>query len=171
MSIYAGADMSIRTFWQHWRRRHRPLRGGGVSTPFGGFTLPLRGASERDRVLDLLDQMEEKKVLYAHYDAEYEGYVNDAVLLVRGFLTGALRQLGRRAAARPLVRNMRDACNRYLVAAPDPVYEPFTQLRPEFRQALKELRESFRISLLALAAEYRLPEAKAFAQRIELSGT
>ncbi len=150
------------------KRRRRPRTGGGISTPLGGFTRPQGGDSEQEIVRRLVMEVAGKRVLTEILFDEFEGEVNRSVLRFRDLLTDYLKLLRRRKTpAYHLLTHLREQCNRYLSVARDPIDQPFTRLRPHFEQALRELRESFRVALLSLAVEYDLREAQELARRIE----
>ena len=103
-----------------------------------------------------------------HLDAEYEGFINQSVIERRETLTKALSGLSQNSSAYRCVVRMRAACNTYLDRAHDPITEPFTHLRPHFREALVDLRRAFVAELRRLSDELKLPSASELADRIPL---
>lgn len=152
--------------WRQRRRRaHKPVEGGGLSSPVGGISRPKRLKSQKEHLEDVVSQLGKHSALYRAYDAEGESYVNHSIIELRDRLDQWLLLFDKGTPARVHLETFRDRCSDYLRAAPEPQgYQP---LRPEFAAALKGLREHVRISLLTLASEYNLPEAKTFADRIE----
>jgi hypothetical protein len=108
-----------------------------------------------------------REVLSAQLDAEYEGHVNQSVVNHhRNWLDDAMVALPVGSGSYASFSAMREACNEYLRATPDPIAEPFTHLRPHFRKALQRLRAEFRLDLSNLAHALDLDEARAVARRI-----
>src|ERR1700759_5047471 len=99
---------------------------GAVS--LGGFEIPVIGgglswnkaADEKQIVRQLLIRLAERRVFSQIYEAEYEAYTSESVLVVRSLLTDAAVQLTPGSEASRLVIVLRDACNRYLTLTPDP---------------------------------------------------
>jgi hypothetical protein len=90
--------------------------------------------------------------------------VNASVIEIRAWLTAALTRLRSGSEASRLVAHLRDACNQFLMMSgrPEPGLMP-----PGPRQALEDLRESFRVTLTYFGTEGKLPEALALAQAVE----
>lgn len=161
----ASQLMAVRRLWQRQKFRGRRYEGGGVSFPWFGFQLPVRGTTPHERLLDLIDQLETKRALSTTYDSEYEELVSMSIGEVRDFIAAAASQFRRDAPRlRTLLLHLRDECNRYLTKAPERTHD---LLRAEYRTALHELRESFRVTLAAIGKEFDVPEASEFAKRIE----
>jgi hypothetical protein len=147
------------------KRKHKPVTGGGLSAFGFGFERPTRSASQQDAVRAVLEELDSRRVLTNWWSEEGEGHVNSSVIWLRDTLTRALHTLDREDVGYKLVRLLRDSCNRFLTAVPDPGRD-FTPMRPKALVALKKLRESFRICLDQLAEEYDLPEARDLGNRI-----
>jgi hypothetical protein len=107
-----------------------------------------------------------REVLSRNLDNEYEGLVNDSVLKIRGWLDEALTALPEGSGSYASISAMREACNEYLRATPDPIRQGFTHLRPHFREALQRLRDSVRLELQNVAHALDLDEARTLARRI-----
>lgn len=151
------------------RRKMKPRTGGGASAFGFGIERPTAGESQQEIVKQLVIWLEGRRALSAVYEAGGEWYVNVSVLSIRDELDTALPELDDDDEAWMIVRNWRGRCNDYLTAVPDPS-QVSNGLRPKAARALKRIRESFRVGLVALAAGYDIPEARDLAGRIT-SGT
>lgn len=132
--------------------------GGGVSWQVE--------PSDVDVIREMVEEMSERRLLAANLDSEYEAFVNASVLEFRGRLTETLKKLSATTPPDESVARMRVACNDYLTAASDPISEPFTHLRPHFRDALLKLRSAIKVELALLGTELKLDSAQKLAAGI-----
>ena len=160
-------EQSMTDEMKRLRRKVKPREGGGASAFGFGLERPIAGKSQQEIVKELVVWLEGRRALSAMYEAEGEWYVNMSLLDIREELADILPSLDDSDEAWAIVRNWRDRCNDYLTAVPDPA-QVSNGLRPKAANALKRVRESFRIGLLTLAAEYDIPEARDLANRIAL---
>lgn len=141
-------------------RRVRRGRVKQFRTPVG----PLEFPESDQRVLrDLFIELKGKGVLSASFDHELEQLVMDSVAYIRTLLTSALKQLSGKDAS-TTIEGLRRGCMQFMNTTPPPVgYSP---LRPVYRQALLELRHTFRRHLQQLGEQRRFREAGELAQSI-----
>jgi hypothetical protein len=125
------------------------LIGGGL-----GWT---REPGEVEVMSDLFGTVGGLRVLSWPIEDEGEAYVNQSILKVRDELTSALKRLPRQASSTPSVRSMREACNSYLQAAPDP--DGYQPLRPHFERALRRWRETVYEDVKSIAYGLKLDDA------------
>ena len=138
-----------------------PVIGGGLS--WGG------GVKEKDVVRDLIVQLEGQRALHGLAESEREAQVNESILWIRDRLSEALVKLADGSEASGLVAHLRERCNDYLTAVPDPL-GPGHPLGPAAMEALKQLREAFRVTLAYLGREGGVDRAGSLAARIPEGG-
>lgn len=126
-----------------------PLVGGGL-----GFTTK---PGEYEVMHELFSDVGGLRVLSFPFEDEGEEYVNLSILNIRNALSTALKQLPKGSASAPNVRSMRDACNAYLQAAPDP--QGYQELRPHFEDALWRWRQTVYEDVKSIAYGLDLDEA------------
>ena len=129
----------------------------GFSTPFFGVSWE-PPKSERDVIRQLVNFLEDRRVLFNPFMLEVEWQVVDSVAEIRGHLTEALDELGENSPGIAPVKAMRAACRRFL-DEPHPDLPHIGQRwgHPDgngFFVALGELRATFGTHLAFLAAQY-----------------
>lgn len=179
-------SMGLRTYIRRWRRRHAPLQGGGASVLGFGVSLPTaQRRSEREVLRELVIRLAERRVTSDCSSIRVENpWIPESVLAIRRLLTDALAELPESSAAVVNVEAMRAACNKLLT-----VREAYSDVRlsksledeatasesddliedirrDPFLSGMIEFRETFRLQLTELAAEYELPRAREFSESI-----
>ncbi|HYC68890.1 DUF6650 family protein [Brevundimonas sp.] len=86
----------------------------GISTPLGGVQWADPGPSDRDRVRELLIELEDRRVLYNPDWLEVRSQVDESINEIRGICTEALKRFSPRDYATQALRVIRAACRRYL---------------------------------------------------------
>jgi hypothetical protein len=114
----------------------------------------------------LIIDMQGKRVFSTWLDAEYEGMVNDSIVEIRGMLSEGLKAMPEGSGSYASVSAMREACNEYLQATPDPIQQGLTHLRPHFRRALQRWRDTVKLELQSIAHALDLDEARTLARSI-----
>lgn len=142
-------------------RRHRipfsdvARRVTGISTPVFGISWT-PGEDKRDTVRQLVAFLEDRRVLYADYDAEYGPWVERSLLEMRGELTRILQICPDDEHLAEPIRAMRAACRRFLDEAgfPGAPRRSIHPYQPGWLVALGELRATFGLHLARLCAAY-----------------
>jgi hypothetical protein len=156
MGKRSDADLKWERPWPELTSISLPVVGGGISWS--------RRRGEKGVTRDLVIDLQPRRVLTQAAQINEE-WVNKSILSIRERLSEALKQLADGSPAFRLIAQLRDACNSYLTVASDP--RPGRgPLRPHVRDALDELRESFRVTLLFLGEKGDLGQATDLAREI-----
>jgi hypothetical protein len=134
----------------------------GLSTPLFGASWVIP-PSEREVAEELLDQLEDRRVLYNPSEAESPEYCARSVLQIRQYLTASLAKLKGDSLLSEHLKAMRAACRRFLdrmEADQGPDYEAARNWGHwryfEFLDALGQLRGVFGVHIAFIAARYEL---------------
>jgi hypothetical protein len=137
---------------------------GGSLFGFGA-SVSWDGKGQRRVVKDLVRDLEVRRALSSEIEYEHEEYLNASIIQIRDRIGEAVAELRRGSEAEVRLAVLRNACNEYLDATPNPT--AVMGIRPEFEQALQVLREKFRNGLLPFARGFRgVPEAAEMAMMI-----
>jgi len=149
-----------------WRRKR--ARPTGVTLPIvGGGLSWVSKTSEKEEIRRLVIDLGGRRALTGLADAEDEGHVGASILWIRGRLSEALHHLVDGSDATRLMEQLRESCNEYLTAVPDPPSSgEFRMLRPHALVALRQLRETFRVTLAYVGREGGLKPATDLADRL-----
>lgn len=159
MILRFGDESQKLTFYYPMKFKEIAKRLTGFNTPIFGITWkPL--ISERDVAQKIINQLEDRRVLYNPSEMEVPHHCVKSVLQIRSILTDALNELNKESNLASNIRAMRASCRKFLdaVEADEKIVKCGNVSNHyaswHFNGAVGELRGVFGVHIAKIAVQY-----------------